>query len=244
MKSSNAVAALLLVLTVSSASYAYIVPGDSHDNGQQQDNSRPPQYQPPRDDRNNHNGGDYGPGPGHGDHGGYGHPDHGGYGNGDHHDHGGYYPPTQPYYPPTQPYYPPTQPYYPPAVDPYYPSQPLPPPPPPSYPPSNSILAIPVYVGRSVANERLQLSQLADLNTQYPGWTIVAVTARTTPNSPATTLVRLAVDENVIATQTNPGYQINLYPTTTQTISGYSNIELWVNGSTYIESIEVQLQRY
>ncbi|MBC7467065.1 MAG: hypothetical protein H7256_13835 [Bdellovibrio sp.] len=234
MKTTKILSALLLVLTISTAANAYIIPGQGPgggpiDNGRppgyippndgDRNNSRPPQYQPPRNDNNN--------GWGRGDDRGHGGGNHGG-GWGPRPQPQSYYPPTQPYYPPQPaPYYPPTQPYYPPN-----------PPPAPQYP---QVVAIPVYVGRSVSNERIQLSSLANL-AAYSGYRILAVTARTTPNSPSTTLVRLAVDENVIATQTNPGYQVNLMPVTTY-LSSYSNLELWINGSTYIESIEVQLQR-
>lgn len=234
MKTTKILSALLLVLTISTAANAYIIPGQGpgggpNDNGRppgyippndgDRNNSRPPQYQPPRNDNNN--------GWGRGDDRGHGGGNHGG-GWGPRPQPQPYYPPTQPYYPPQPaPYYPPTQPYYPPN-----------PPPAPQYP---QVVAIPVYVGRSVSNERIQLSSLANL-AAYSGYRILAVTARTTPNSPSTTLVRLAVDENVIATQTNPGYQVNLMPVTTY-LSSYSNLELWINGSTYIESIEVQLQR-
>lgn len=231
MKTTKILSALLVVLTISSAVHANIIPGvgpgggkrdDGHrpgyippNDGDRRDNNRPPRYDGRNDDRG-HGGGNHG--------GGWGRPQprpqrpqprpqpH--------------YPP-QPYYPPQAPYYPPSQPYYPPT-----------PPPVQQYP---QTVALPVYVGRAVANERIQLSQLVNL-AAYSGYRVLAVTARTTPNSPATTLVRLAVDENVIATQTNPGYQINLFPSAAY-LSAYSSLELWINGSTYIESIEIQLQR-
>jgi hypothetical protein len=236
------ISALFLSLSITSAAMAYIVPGDRNGGGQD-DNSRPPRYVDPngnsggRDDRGGgwgqDNRQDHGGGWGHDDH-----QDHGGWGHGNH---GGNYP-SQPYYPPSQPYYPPSQPYYPPS-DPYYPpSQPNYPPPPPAYNPGPNVAVETIFVGRSVMNERISLTNLSSLNSKYAGWSIVSVVASTQPNSPSTTTIRLAINDFVTATQINPGYQINLIPNT-QLYLGGSNIEMWVNGSTYINTIQIQLQR-
>ena len=97
-----------------------------------------------------------------------------------------------------------------------------------------------VVVGRSVQDEMYQLSYYADLS-QYYGWEITAVRATTRPNSPYRTVASL-VDANrsVLATQTNPGYQIQLFPNHS-TIAGSQELYLWIEGSTFIETIEVEL---
>ena len=152
-------------------------------------------------------------------------PNHGG---------GGYYPPPRPpgggYYPPPPTYYPP------PAPPPYYPP---PTPPPPAY---GQRIVKQVYVGRSVGDEMYQLSYYADLS-QYYGWEVTAVRANTRPNSPYRTVVSLVdSNRNVLATQTNPGYQIALFPTR-YVSAGTQDLYLWLQGSTFIESIEVELRR-
>lgn len=209
---------------------------------------QPPRNDPPRHDNdNNHGGGGFG-----GNHGGgFGnhdndndhHNNHGGGFGGGHNDGGNYYPPT-PHQDPT-PYYPPADPtpYYPPAADPtpYYP--PSEPDPAPYYPPSSGDDGSSddqgpetqtIYIQRAVADERITLEELAD----YAGWKLVSLTANTTPNSKATTLVRLAVDEKVVASQKNPGRKINLAPRNL-IISEDSIPELWITGSTYIDVIKV-----
>ena len=97
-----------------------------------------------------------------------------------------------------------------------------------------------VYVGRSVQDEMYQLSYYADLS-QYYGWEVTAVRATTRPNSPYRTVASL-VDANrsIVATQTNPGYQIQLFPRYSFT-AGTQDLYLWIQGSTFIETIEVEL---
>lgn len=99
-----------------------------------------------------------------------------------------------------------------------------------------------IYIGRSVENERISLTQLSALNRRYSGWTIRSVRAQTTPNSSARTTVRLAVDERVVGMQINPGNQINIFPNQGISIGG-ARIELWINGSTFIHSIEIEVQQ-
>lgn len=217
--------AAAFALFFSITSYGYITPGPSQPH--EPDNSRPPQYDPSRGagcDRYNRNCGGYD------NHGGYDHHNHnGGY---DHH-----YDPTPSY--PSYPSYPtyPTYPSYP-----SYPSYPTyPQPPSDQYQPQ--VYTQTVVINRAVANERISLSSLASLNYQFSGWKIVAVTADTTPNSPATTMVRLAVNESELARQINPGYQIQLYPSSLIYLNSSSNVELWINGSTYIHTVQIQLQR-
>jgi hypothetical protein len=97
-------------------------------------------------------------------------------------------------------------------------------------------------VGRSVADEMYQLSYYANLSSYY-GWEITAVRASTRPNSPYRTVASLVdSNRNVLATQTNPGYQISLFPSRYIT-AGTQEIYLWLQGSTFIDTIEVELQR-
>jgi hypothetical protein len=259
MNSKSIMLALSFVLTISTSAQAYLVPGGQTGSGKpSNDPNRPGQYNPPP---NNGGGGHGGPGGGHG--GGYNPPPRPGNG-------GGYYPPSQPYYPPprphnppprpgngggyyppSQPYYPPTQPYYPPAPRPNYPPPPPPtyyPPTSPYYPPAPSLpgygqrIVQQVSVGRSVANEMFQLSYYAQLN-QYAGWQVTAVRAVTRPNSPYRTVAQLmTADRCVLASEVNPGYDIDLYPNTT-VYAGSQDLYLYIEGSTYIETIEVELLR-
>ncbi len=69
-----------------------------------------------------------------------------------------------------------------------------------------------VYVGRSVMNEKFYLRQAAGLDGTYRGWEVTSVHAVTSPNSPGKTIVQLVADGRAIATQVNPGRQINLVP--------------------------------
>lgn len=101
-----------------------------------------------------------------------------------------------------------------------------------------------VYLGRTVRNERLSLRQLTGIDSRYAGWTLVGVRARTTPNSPSTTIVQLVAGGRIVASQTNPGYQISLYPSARLVLGGNTqDVLLTVQGQTYIESLEVELRR-
>ncbi len=101
-----------------------------------------------------------------------------------------------------------------------------------------------VYIGRSVRNERLPLRELAGLGSAYRGYEVVSVRARTRPNSNATTTVQLVADGRVIATQRNPGYQIDLRPQIRAELGTVvRSLQLTVSGSTYIEDIEIQVVR-
>ncbi|OFZ28349.1 MAG: hypothetical protein A2622_04405 [Bdellovibrionales bacterium RIFCSPHIGHO2_01_FULL_40_29] len=99
-----------------------------------------------------------------------------------------------------------------------------------------------VYIGRAVYNERLPLRQLAGLNSSYNGYEVISVRARTRPNSPATTVVQLIADGRVIASQTNPGYQIQLYPNFRAELGiGIRTLQLAVSGSTFIDDLEIEV---
>ncbi|MGZ3726754.1 MAG: hypothetical protein ACXWPX_10190 [Pseudobdellovibrio sp.] len=227
MKISNILAIGLLALTVSANAYADLTPGQA--GVEQMMGPGGPGW-----------GGDHGPGGGPGWGGGHdGHDGHGpggpGWG-GDHGPHGpggpgwggpGWGGPHGP-----GPGYPPPPPNYPPSYPPSYPPPP---------PPAPQVITRQIIVNAPVGEQRLSVTDLAGLN-QFSGWRITAVTATTTPNSPAQTLVRLAADGQVVAQQVNPGHELALYPDR-QIVAGYNNIELWVNGSTYIGTIFVQLQR-
>lgn len=238
--------ALVLVL-IASASQAQLRPNPPQNGGRtdsgkpNNDPGRPGQYVPPPHQgggsyyppsRPPGGGGYYPPPPNHG-----GNPPRppGG---------GGYYPPPPRPNPPPRPpggYYPPppAPPYYPPPAPPappYYP----PTPPPPAY---GQRIVTQIYVGRSVGDEMYPLSYYANLS-QYYGWEITAVRGNTRPNSPYRTVVSL-VNGNltVFATQTNPGRQIALFPRSGRVIVGVQDLYLRLQGSTFIDTLEVELMR-
>lgn len=85
---------------------------------------------------------------------------------------------------------------------------------------------------------------MVGLNEYYRGWEIVSVRASTRPNSSATTIARLVVDGRIIASETNPGYDIALYPSQRIIVGGYGQaITLDIVGSTYMENLEVEIRR-
>ncbi len=207
MNSRSIMLALSIVLTISSSTQAYLVPGNGQtDSGKpSNDPNRPGQYYPPPQNPGRGGGGYYPP------------PQNPGRGG------GGYYPP-------------PPAPYYPPPPSPYYP----PSNPPPQY---GQRIVQQVYVGRSVENEMFQLSYYANLNSQFYGWEVTAVRASTRPNSPYQTTVQLVTqNRSVLDTQINPGYQISLFPSY-RVIAGDEELYLYIGGSTFIDTIEVELLR-
>ncbi len=215
MNSKTILFALAIVLTFASTSQGYLIPGGGHTGSGKPSNdpNRPGQYYPPPQQGGGHHGGG----------GGYYPPPNNG-GGGHHGGGGGYYPPPNNgggYYPPPPNYYPPQ------PAPPYY----------------GQRIVQQVYVGRPVANETLQLSYLAQLNTQYYGWEITAVRASTRPNSPYQTVVQLLTsDRQILASQVNPGYQITLFPNY-RVMAGYQDLYLVISGSSYIDSFEVELLR-
>ncbi len=98
------------------------------------------------------------------------------------------------------------------------------------------------WIQRNVTNERLPLRELTGLDSFYRGWEVLSVRANTRPNNAGRTIVQLVADGRIIATQYNPGYQINLNPQV-RLILGQTvrNLQLVVNGSTYIEDIQVEV---
>lgn len=103
-----------------------------------------------------------------------------------------------------------------------------------------------IYVGRAVMNEQFYLRQAAGLDGTYRGWEITSVHARTSPNSPFQTVVQLIADGRVIATQMNPGNQINLVPMVPAVLDqNIRTLQMSISGSTVIvDSIEIELRAY
>lgn len=101
-----------------------------------------------------------------------------------------------------------------------------------------------IYVGRPVGNETFALRRLARIDQNYAGYEVVSVSAGTQSNNPYRTDVQLIADGYVVATQTNPGRQINLYPQRPlildQTVR---RLELSIIGSTYMDVIYITLRR-
>ncbi len=101
-----------------------------------------------------------------------------------------------------------------------------------------------VYIGRTVRNERLRLRELAGLDSAYNGYEVVTVRGTTRPSSSERTVVQLIADGRVIASQTNPGYQIYLRPQIRAELGTVvRSLQLAVSGSTYIEDLEIEVVR-
>lgn len=140
---------------------------------------------------------------------------------------------------------------YPCEEEPGYPGYPGTPgyPPAPNYPPSRPGSPVygdrevkSIYVNRAVRNERISLRQLAGIGSRYRGWEVVSVRANTRPNSAGTTIAQLVMDGRIVAQQRNPGYQIYLTPSTRVVLgSSSSALQLAITGSTFIDSIEIEL---
>lgn len=146
---------------------------------------------------------------------------------------GGY--PNNPYPPNYPPNYPPGYPSHP-----GYPGNPGYPP---NYPGYYSEYRT-VYLNRAVYNQGINLRSIFGLDSRYNGYRILSVRAATTPNSPYTTVAQLVVDGQVFASQTNPGRQINLYPNWTVILDRtMTSAFLYISGSTYIESIQIEISR-
>lgn len=139
--------------------------------------------------------------------------------------------PNPPPRPPAPPYYPPPQ------NPPYYPPQP-----PPPQNPGYGAEVKSVWIGRDVYNETIRIQALAGIGRQYSGWEVISVRANTRPNSPARTDVALIADGRVVASQINPGYQINLFPQVRTVLSEYSDLQLNVGGGTYINDVLIEIR--
>jgi hypothetical protein len=101
-----------------------------------------------------------------------------------------------------------------------------------------------IYLSRDLYNQSVDLRLFAGINYSYQGWAITSVRANTRPNSPAQTVAQLIVDGRVVASQLNPGYQIYLVPQSTVVLDQNArNVNLAISGSTYIDSIEIELRR-
>ena len=100
-----------------------------------------------------------------------------------------------------------------------------------------------IYLGRSVNNEVLDLRRLAGLGTQYRGWEVVSVRGKTRPNSPYTTTVQLLADGRNVATQVNPGKRINLQPSQRIVLGSTRELEMYINGSTFVDEIVIELRQ-
>lgn len=101
-----------------------------------------------------------------------------------------------------------------------------------------------VFIGRNIVNETLPLRQLAGIGSRYDGWEVVSVRARTQTTNPGRTVAQLISDGRVVATQINPGFQIDLRPQY-RLILGQSagTLQLGIGGGTFIDTIEIELRR-
>lgn len=119
-----------------------------------------------------------------------------------------------------------------------YPGNPYPPAPNPGY----GAEVKTIWIGRDVYNETLPLRALAGIGRQYDGWEVVSVRANTRPNSQYRTDVALLSDGRVVASQINPGYQINLVPQVRTVLDDRSNLRLNIGGGTYINDILIEIR--
>lgn len=100
-----------------------------------------------------------------------------------------------------------------------------------------------IYIGRSVRDEVLDLRRLAGIGQQHRGMEVVAVRARTRPDSPYTTTVQLLADRRNVATQVNPGKRINLIPNQRLVLgSTVRELEMYITGSTFVDEITIELK--
>lgn len=101
-----------------------------------------------------------------------------------------------------------------------------------------------VFIGRNIVNETLPLRQLAGIGNRYDGWEVVSVRARTQTTNAGRTVAQLVSDGRVVATQINPGFQIDLRPQY-RLILGQSagTLQLGIGGGTFIDTIEIELRR-
>ena len=99
-----------------------------------------------------------------------------------------------------------------------------------------------VWVQRQVTNERLDLRALAGLDSWYRGWEVVNVQVNLRGNRVGRNVVQLMADGRIIATEVSQGYQVNLTPQN-RAILGTTirSLHLLVNGSVYVDSIQVDL---
>ena len=119
---------------------------------------------------------------------------------------------------------------------PSYPSQP-------SNPSYNNVVKR-VQLQRSVSNQTIDLRRLFNLDNNYSGYRVVSVSASTTPNSPAVTIANLLVNGYVMASERNPGYEIYLAPMERVRLdSSGTRVSLGIQGSTYIQEIQIELSR-
>lgn len=152
---------------------------------------------------------------------------------------------------PNNPYPPPRPPSPPPYPNDPYPPYPNDPYPSPGYPndpypgqPSYGYEVKRIYIGRTIFNETLPLRQLAGIGREFSGWEVLSVRARTRPTNSGRTVAQLVSDNRVIATQINPGYQIDLIPQYRLVLGETGNtLQLGIGGSTFIDSIEIELRR-
>ena len=131
---------------------------------------------------------------------------------------------------PSHPSYPtyPSQPSYP-----SYPSYP-------TYPEYNeTFITKRVSLQRSVYNQTIDLNRLFNSDGRYNNYRVVSVSASTTPNSADTTKAKLVINGSVHDRERNPGYDIFLKAD--RNTYFYSDVELEIEGSTYIQELRIEL---
>jgi len=99
-------------------------------------------------------------------------------------------------------------------------------------------------VGREVTNEVISLRQLADIGREFSGWDVLSVRAKVSTTSPDRTIAQLIADGNVVAEDANLGSSIDLVLSFPLVLGvNCEDISLLIEGTTYIEMIQVELRR-
>lgn len=101
-----------------------------------------------------------------------------------------------------------------------------------------------IYIGRQIVNETLMLRQLGGIDRSYDGYEVVSVRAQTRLTNSGRTIAQLISDGRVVASQNDPGYQINLMPQYRLVLGQTGNsLQLGIGGGIFIDSIDVELRR-
>lgn len=88
-------------------------------------------------------------------------------------------------------------------------------------------------------DQTINLNRLFNSDGRYDSYRVVSISASTTPNSADTTKAKLVVNGDVQDKERNPGYDINL--NANRHVYFNSNIDLKIEGSTYIQELRIQL---
>ena len=110
---------------------------------------------------------------------------------------------------------------------------------------SQTVIALRVLLNRSITNQAIDLRRLFNLNKRYAGYRVVSVAASTIPNSPYGVLASLYYNGYEVANQYNPNQYIYLTPAGNIRLDRFgTRLHLGIQGSMYIQELQIQLSRY